>query len=67
MAYVEVRSKHENRSHAVERELLRLGASLESKLSKNVTHVVFKEGKQVTWKRAQSWGIHLVSVLWIEK
>ncbi|ELU07307.1 hypothetical protein CAPTEDRAFT_222250 [Capitella teleta] len=66
VAHVEVRSKHENRSHAVEKELLRLGASIEPKLTKTVTHVVFKEGKQATWKKAQSWGVHLVSVLWIE-
>lgn len=32
----------------------------------NTTHVVFKDGLMSTYKRAQSWNIPIVSILWIE-
>lgn len=32
----------------------------------NTTHVVFKDGLLSTYKRAQSWNIPIVSILWIE-
>ncbi|NXC78062.1 MCPH1 protein, partial [Anhinga anhinga] len=36
-------------------------------LNKNVTHVVFKDGRLATWRKAQKMGIKIVSVLWVEK
>ena len=41
-AYVEVRSKNENRSDVVISELLALGARVEPKLGVKCTHVIFK-------------------------
>lgn len=35
--------------------------------NKQVTHVVFKDGYQSTWDKAQKRGVKLVSVLWVEK
>ncbi|XP_020037191.2 microcephalin isoform X2 [Castor canadensis] len=35
--------------------------------NKQVTHVVFKDGYQSTWDKAQKTGAKLVSVLWVEK
>lgn len=35
--------------------------------NKQVTHVVFKDGYQSTWDKAQKKGVKLVSVLWVEK
>ncbi|NXK33906.1 MCPH1 protein, partial [Piprites chloris] len=36
-------------------------------LNKHVTHVVFKDGRLTTWKKAQKLGVKTVSVLWVEK
>ncbi|NXM24811.1 MCPH1 protein, partial [Oxyruncus cristatus] len=36
-------------------------------LNKYVTHVVFKDGRLTTWKKAQKLGVKTVSVLWVEK
>ncbi|NXM07434.1 MCPH1 protein, partial [Tyrannus savana] len=36
-------------------------------LNKHVTHVVFKDGRFTTWKKAQKLGVKTVSVLWVEK
>ena len=41
-AYVEVRSKNENRSDVVISQLLALGARVEPKLGVKCTHVIFK-------------------------
>ncbi|NWY73496.1 MCPH1 protein, partial [Erithacus rubecula] len=35
-------------------------------LNKHVTHVVFKDGRLTTWKKAQKMGVKIVSVLWVE-
>lgn len=35
--------------------------------NKQVTHVIFKDGYQSTWDKAQKIGAKLVSVLWVEK
>uniref|UniRef100_F6VGB2 Microcephalin n=1 Tax=Ornithorhynchus anatinus TaxID=9258 RepID=F6VGB2_ORNAN len=35
--------------------------------NKHITHVVFKEGRQSTWNKAQKAGVKLVSVLWVDK
>ncbi|CAH1253673.1 MCPH1 [Branchiostoma lanceolatum] len=68
IVYVEVRCNDtmENRSKAVARQLELLGAQVEPKLTREVTHVVFKDGKKSTLDRAIKKGVHLVSVLWVE-
>lgn len=67
VVYAEVWSDRDNRSECVRRELEQLGAIVVKKFTKDVTHVVFKEGNVATVKKAQKKGIHLVSLLWVEK
>ena len=66
VAFVEVRSKHENRSKCVQDQLRMLGAEVVDKLSKSTTHYIFKEGTLATYNKAKKMGIHIVSVTWIE-
>nr|KAF6428052.1 microcephalin 1 [Rousettus aegyptiacus] len=44
-----------------------MGAKVSKTFNKQVTHVVFKDGYQSTWDKAQKKGVKLVSVLWVEK
>jgi len=67
VAYADVWSDRDNRSECVRRQLMALGAEVVRKYNKTVTHVVFKEGSIATLKNAQKKGLHVVSVLWIEK
>ncbi|KAH3697810.1 hypothetical protein DPMN_085320 [Dreissena polymorpha] len=67
VAYAEVRTGNDNRSESVRRELEQLGATVVRKFEDNVTHVVFKEGSKRTLNKATKKGVHLVSVLWVEK
>nr|XP_030123194.3 microcephalin isoform X6 [Taeniopygia guttata] len=68
-AFVEVwsSSRTENYSKTFEQQLLDMGAEVSKTLNKHVTHVVFKDGRLSTWKKAQKMGVKLVSVLWVEK
>ena len=65
-AYVEVRSKNENRSDVVIDQLLALGASVVPRIGTKCTHVVFKEGSLATYNKAKKLGLFIVSVNWIE-
>lgn len=47
VAYVEVRSTNDNRSKAICRELVQLGAVVAKTFTDDVTHVVLKEGSKV--------------------
>jgi len=67
VAYVDVRTECDNRSRAVECVLRQLGAEVSSKLSKDVTHVIFKDGKKRTRDVALRRRLHFVSVLWLVK
>jgi len=67
VAYVEARSGNDNRSGAISRELELLGATVEKKFTNDVTHVIFKAGSKMTQERARKRGIHLVSVLWVDR
>ncbi|KAM7111418.1 microcephalin isoform 4-T4 [Molossus nigricans] len=69
VAYVEVWSANgtENYSKTFTNQLVEMGAKVSKTFSKRVTHVVFKDGHQRTWDRAQERGVKLVSVLWVEK
>ena len=66
VAYVEVRTSHENRSRCVQEQLSSLGATVSQRLTKQVTHVIFKDGSLGTYNRAKKLGMHIVSVTWIE-
>jgi len=65
VAYVDVRTECDNRSRAVESVLRQLGATVSVKLSKDVTHVIFKDGKKRTRDVALRRRLHFVSVLWL--
>ncbi|XP_020736554.2 microcephalin isoform X4 [Odocoileus virginianus] len=69
VAYVEVWSANgtENYSKTFRSQLMDLGAKVSKTFNKQVTHVVFKDGYQSTWEKAQKRGVKLVSVLWVEK
>ena len=69
VAYVDVRSASgtANMSRAIMKELVNLGATVVTKFTPEVTHVVFKEGKNSTKEKAIKKGISLVSVLWVER
>ena len=64
---MEVRTGTENRSKAVCRELINMGASVEPKFTNEVTHVIFKDGKKSTVDKAQKRGVFVVSVLWVDR
>ncbi|NXQ31535.1 MCPH1 protein, partial [Alaudala cheleensis] len=68
-AFVEVWSSNrtENYSKTFEQQLLDMGAKVSKTLNRHVTHVVFKDGRLTTWKKAQKMGVKIVSVLWVEK
>ncbi|NXO68807.1 MCPH1 protein, partial [Phainopepla nitens] len=68
-AFVEVWSSNrtEDYSKTFEQQLLDMGAKVSKTLNKHVTHVVFKDGRLTTWKKAQKMGVKIVSVLWVEK
>ncbi|NWZ23175.1 MCPH1 protein, partial [Asarcornis scutulata] len=68
-AFVEVWSSNrtEDYSKAFEKQLLDMGAKVSKTFNKHVTHVVFKEGRLATWRKAQKAGVKIVSVLWVEK
>ncbi|ALC40736.1 MCPH1, partial [Drosophila busckii] len=66
IVYVEVRTGNDNRSEGVKSIIAKLGAQVNDRLLRNTTHVVFKDGLLSTYKRAQSWSIPIVSILWIE-
>uniref|UniRef100_A0A8C3X0W7 Microcephalin n=1 Tax=Catagonus wagneri TaxID=51154 RepID=A0A8C3X0W7_9CETA len=69
VAYVEVWSANgtENYSKTFADQLVDMGAKVSKTFNKQVTHVVFKDGYQSTWNKAQKRGVKLVSVLWVEK
>ncbi|XP_075454323.1 microcephalin isoform X2 [Ascaphus truei] len=69
VAYVEVWSSNrtENYTKTFTQQLLELGAKISKTFNKQVTHVVFKDGHQVTWDKAVKTGVKLVSILWVEK
>ncbi|XP_074943042.1 microcephalin isoform X2 [Phalacrocorax aristotelis] len=68
-SFVEVWSskRTENYSKTFEQQLLDMGAKVSKTLNKHVTHVVFKDGRLATWRKAQKMGVKMVSVLWVEK
>ena len=62
----QVRTNHENRSRCVQDQLTALGAKVSERLTKQVTHVIFKDGSLSTYNKAKRLGAHIVSVTWIE-
>ncbi|XP_056617296.1 microcephalin isoform X2 [Triplophysa dalaica] len=67
VAYVDVwsASRMEDYSDPFIQQLLDMGAEVSKTLKKHVTHVVFKQGRPSTWKKAQKMGVKIVSVHWV--
>ncbi|EDV36733.2 uncharacterized protein Dana_GF11801 [Drosophila ananassae] len=66
IVYVEVRTGQDNRSEGVKTIIGKMGAQINDRLTRNTTHVVFKDGLLSTYKKASEWNIPVVSILWIE-
>ncbi|RDD41310.1 Microcephalin [Trichoplax sp. H2] len=66
VAYVEVRSSQEDRSASVNHQLMNMGAEVVNKLSKRVTHIVYKTGKKSTVETARKNSTPLLNVLWVD-
>lgn len=66
IAYVEVKTKDGDRSEAVKSVVRAMGATVRDLFTKDVTHVIFKDGSFRTYQRAKMAKKHLVSLLWVE-
>ena len=56
----------QNHSEATAHQLETLGATVCPRFTKDVTHVVFKDGRPTTREKAEKKGLYLVSPLWVE-
>lgn len=67
VAYVDVWSsdKRANYSKSVTQQLEEMGAQVSKRFNKQVTHVVFNNGHQATWRKAKKMDVQLVSALWV--
>lgn len=66
IAYVEVKTRDGDRSAAVKSVIRAMGATVRDHFTKDVTHVIFKDGSFRTYQRAKMVKAHLVSLLWVE-
>lgn len=64
--YVEVRTGDDNRSAGIKNRLLREGITVNEKLYKDTTHVIFKDGLLSTYKNAIKLSIPITTILWFE-
>ena len=67
IAFVDVRTESDNRSRAIGHELQQLGAVVVDRLTDDVTHVIYKDGRKRTLDAALKRKLHLVTVLWVER
>ena len=65
--YIEVKTLDEDRSESIKAVAKQMGATVNDKLYKNTTHVIFREGSFTTYKKAIKMGVPLVSVTWLEE
>ena len=65
--FVDFRTGHENLGGAIEKKAAEIGATIAKKLTADVTHVIFKDGSLVNYKKAKKLGAHIVSMAWLEK
>ncbi len=54
------------RGECIEVDLRSLGAAVVPRLTKKVTHMVFKDGSLAKYNRAKKLGVHIVSAHWVE-
>ena len=65
--FVDFRTGHENLGGAIEKKAAEVGAVVSKKLTSDVTHVIFKDGSLVNYKKAKKLGTHIVSMAWLEQ
>lgn len=66
IAYVEINSNGNDRSGGAKALLRSMGATVSENFTRDVTHVIFKDGLYTTYQRAKLLKVQLVSVLWLE-
>eukprot|EP00118_Oscarella_pearsei_P026835 m.310502 g.310502 ORF g.310502 m.310502 type:complete len:585 (+) comp52066_c0_seq1:51-1805(+) len=66
IACIEVRDYMENRFKGIAKQLEKLGGKAVTRLTKEVTHLIFKDGKPHLKEKAEKRNIPVVSVLWLE-
>jgi len=66
VVYVEVISGQDDCSGGIKRVLKALGATVNERLLKNTTHVIFKNGRLSTYQKARKMNVPIVSILWVE-
>ena len=59
VAYCQIRTGNDDRSRALHKPLLKLGAKVTERLGPGVTHVIYKDGTKSTRDRALKHGAHL--------
>jgi hypothetical protein len=64
--YVEVRTGEDNRSEGIKIRLHRDGITVNEKLYKDTTHVIFKDGLLSTYRAAKKLGIPVTTILWMD-
>jgi len=65
--FVDFRTDNENRGDVIRKVALELGAKVVDKFGPSVTHVIFKDGSKVNYKRAKIAGIPILSASWLEE
>lgn len=66
IAFVEVRSSEGDRSEVIKAMMRAMGATVKDTFSRDITHVIFRDGSYLTFEKAKLVKAHLVSVLWLE-
>ncbi|XP_018330531.1 microcephalin isoform X2 [Agrilus planipennis] len=66
IGFVELKCGAENKSLGAKNLMIAMGAEVRDTFTKDVTHVVFKDGTFNTYYKAKLLKIHLVSVLWLD-
>ena len=64
--FVEIRAGRDNRTRAIQQNLRNLGAAISEKVTRHVTHVIFRNGSRANFEKAKRLGRPILSFLWVE-
>jgi microcephalin len=64
--FVEVRAGRDNRTRGIQTSLRRLGANISEKVTRHVTHVIFRDGTRANFQKAKKLGLPILSLLWVD-
>ncbi|EFA01060.1 microcephalin [Tribolium castaneum] len=65
-AFVDVNRDGVDKSEGIKAVMKLMGATIREQFTRDVTHVIFKDGSFTTFEKARLMKIHLVSVLWLD-